>query len=403
VHKNFGICLLIILNLSVTAIQAQTTKWSEGEHLEIGIDASNQACKALGVTVELCPNQGLFRKDNSMSFQYGELLSAADYYMNPNDFYNDTQTNIAKIIKCAYRQKRYHEAQKKDDLEYPSCTMTGLFSMPGYLEVLSHNYNHFGWNNMLAYVEFHGQALEIAKLSFEKKETNPNLSKQLLHKAIIFNAFADHYLSDAFASGHIRVPRAQIKNWARKQLPGLLKSSRGDLLSMLLHNFESVNPRTGLEMGFRVQNSLGNVWLTRSDERLNLYSNKKDLTVLLPKKAVEESFKDILIAAEYGDLPYGIYRAAQFVPFQYDMPLIDKLSPEHQQVKRQSDVVSLFFLSTPMFQRFFFYKSDFAKMLDALSSIFLKFRQDIAYDQATNPELTKRLPEKYLQAYLNVE
>lgn len=401
--KILGLSLFVALSFSSIISNAQSIKWSEGEHLELGIEASKQACKALGVEEEKCPNQKIFRNTKNMSFGYGELLTAADYYANPNDFYTDTKTNIVKLLKCAYRQKKFHEAQRKDDVNYPSCNLTGFFSMPGYLEVVSQNYNHFGWNNMLAYVDYHGQALQIAKLSFEKKETHPELSQQLLHKAIVFNAFADHYLSDAFASGHIRVPRVQIKEWAKKQLPGLLKSSRGDFLSMILHNFESLDPRTGIEVGLRVQNALGDTWLTRGDGKLNLYSNIKDLTVLLPKRAIEESFKDILIAAEYGDLPHGVYQATQFVPYQFDVPLIDKLSPEHQQVKKQQDVINLFFFATPMLERFFFYKTDFAKMLDALSQIFTKFRHDIAKDQFENPELKKRLPPKFLEAYLNVE
>lgn len=401
--KTLGLCLFVTISLLSTLVHSQSVKWSEGEHLELGIEASKQACKALGIEAAQCPNQQIFRTSKNISFQYGELLTAADFYANPNDFYTDPKTNIASILKCAYKQKKFHEAQRKDDVNYPKCNLTSLFSMPGYLEVVSQNYNHFGWNNMLAYVDYHGQALQIAKLSFEKKETHPEISQQLLHKAVVFNAFADHYLSDAFASGHIRVPRVQIKEWAKSQLPGLLKASRGDFLSMILHNFESIDPRTGIEVGLRVQNALGDTWLTRGDGKLNLYSNPKDLTVLLPKRAIEESFKDILIAAEYGDLPHGVYQATQFVPYHLDLPLIEKLSPGHQQVKKQQDVINLFFYATPMLERFFFYKTDFAKMIDALSQIFAKFRHDIASDQFLNPELKKRLPPKFLDAYLNVE
>lgn len=395
--------LLIILSFYTFNTQAQSAKWSEGEHLELGIEASRQACKDLGVTEENCPNKQIYRQNKKNSFQYGELITAADYYMNPEDFYRDPKSNITSIIKCAYRQKKFHQAQRKDDVNYPSCDLTGFFSMPGYLEVVSNNYNHFGWNNMLAYVDYHSQALQFAKQSFSEKETNPELSQQLLHKAIIYNAFADHYLSDAFSSGHIRVPRIQIKEWAKNQLKGLFRSSRGDFLSMTLHNFESVNPRTGLEVGMRVQNAKGDIWMTRGDNKLNLYSNIKDPTVLMPKRAIEESFKDILIAAEYGDLPLGSYQASQLVPFQYDSPLIEKLSPDYHHVKKQQEVVNLFFLSTPMMQRFFFSKSDFAHMIDSLSQIFYKFRLDISNDLFNNSELKQRLPAKYIDAYLAVE
>lgn len=401
--KLFAICLFSVVHLYSHMTLAQSIKWSEGEHLELGIEASKQACKDLGYTEDTCPNKKIFRQNKKIAFQYGELITAADYYMSPEDFYGDPKSNITSIIKCAYRQKKFHQAQRKDDVNYPSCNLTGFFTMPGYLEVVSKNYNHFGWNNMQAYVDYHTQALQLAKQSFLQKSSNPEASQQLLHKAIIFNAFADHYLSDAFASGHVRVPRIQIKEWAKNHLTGLFKSSRGDFLSMTLHNFESVNPRTGLEVGMRVQNAKGDVWMTRGDNKLNLYSNFKDPTVVLPKRAIEESFKDILIAAEYGDLPQGVYQASLFVPFQYDTPLLEKLSPGYHHVKKQQEVVNLFFLSTPMMERFFFSKSDFAQMIDSLSQIFYKFRIDVDNDIFLNADLKQKLPAKYIDAYLNVQ
>ncbi len=400
--KQLSISLMVFLSASITWSRVET-KWSEGEHLELGIEGSLLACASLGISAEKCPNKRIIRADKKFSFQYGEILTSADYYNNPSEFFADNKSRIVRVIRCAYMQKSHHALQRKVETEYPSCNATGVFGVPGYLEVVSQNYSHFGWNNMVAYVEFHGQALQMAKNSYDVKTSNPILSHQLLNKALIYNGYADHYLTDAFASGHIRVPRIQIKDWSKRELPGALKSSRGDLLAMFLHNFESLNLRTRKEDGLRVQNSRGDVWLTRADGNLNLLATKNDPTVLLPRHAVAESFKDILIAAEYGDLPQGVYQAAQFVPFQSDLPLVDKLSPNHQNVKRQNDVTRLVFSSAPMSEKFFFFKSDFTRMLDSLSGIFIKFRQDVAREQFENSELRQRLPEKYLQAYLDVE
>jgi hypothetical protein len=402
VLKHLGIYLIALL-FSSTAWSQVDGKWSEGEHLELGVEGSLIACKSLGIAAEKCPNQRLVRGDKKFTFQYGEIVTSADYYNNPSEFYTDKKSGIARVIKCAHRQKSYHDAQRKSEIAYPSCDTTAVFKMPGYLEVVSQNYSHFGWNNMVAYVEFHGQALLMAKKSYEKSISDPVLSRQLLNRAIIYNGYADHYLTDAFASGHIRVPRIQIKDWASRKLPGALKSARGDLLTMFLHNFESSNLRTRKEEGLRVQNSRGDVWITRGDRNLNLHATKKDPAVLLPRQAVTESFKDILIAAIYGDLPEVLYQATQFVPFQNDIPLIDKLSPGHQKVRRQSDIAGLLFSSVPLSEKFLFFKSDFARVLDNMAGIFIKFRQDVAHEQFEKSELKQRLPEKYLQAYLDVE
>jgi len=399
----FGFALLAFLFTSTSWSNQAGIKWSEGEHLELGIEGSLLACKSLGIPKEKCPNQHILRNDKEFSFQYGEILTSADYYNSPEDFAKDTNSGIAKIIKCAYKQKSKHSQQREEDIDYPSCDATGIFSIPGYLEVLTQNYNHFAWNNMVAYVDYHTKALEFAKKSFEIKESNSSLSRSLLNKALIFNGYADHYLTDAFASGHIRVPRIQIKEWARRELPGAFKASRGDLLSMFLHNTESMNLRTRKEEGLQVMNSRGDVWVTRGDGHLNLFATDEDPAVLLPRFAVAESFKEILVAATSGELPNGVYAATHYVPFQNDMPLIDKLSPHHQQVKKNSDIAWLLFFSAPISEKLLFVKSDFSRMLDGLASIFIDFRHDISQAQTENPELQKRLPNKYLQAYLNVE
>lgn len=401
--NHLGFALLVFIFASTSWSQSAGIRWSEGEHLELGIEGTLMACKSLGIPAQKCPNLRIHRNDKKYTFQYGEVLTSADYYNNPTEFIQDTKSSVVKILKCAYKQKGAHAKQRNSDIDYPDCSGTGLFSIPGYLEVVSQNYNHFGWNNMVAYVDYHGQALQFAKQSFDAKENDPQQSKFLLNKALVYNAYADHYLTDAFASGHIRVPRTQIKEWARDTLPGTLRSSRGDLLSMFLHNTESINLRTRKEEGLRVQNAHGDVWLTRGDGHLNFFANEQDLGLMLPRLAVAESFKELLIAAMYGELPDGIYQAAHYVPFQSDMPLVQKLSPQHQQVKKHSDVVWLLFLSAPMSDKFIFFKSDFTRMLDSLSNIFVQFRRDVARDQRQNSELRKRLPNKYLQAYLDVE
>jgi hypothetical protein len=378
-------------------------RWSEGEHLELGLDGSIMACKALGLSFDNCPNHSILRGDKALSFQYGEVVTSVDYYNNPEEFINDKNLDIGKTIKCAYKQKAVHPDQRKRDVDYPSCYPPGIFSVPGYLEAISTNYTHFGWNSMVAYVDYHTQALQMAKKGFDLKSTNMIEAKQLMNKALIYNAYADHYLTDAFASGHIRVPRIQIKQWAKDKLPGVLGASRGDLLTMFLHNAESRNLRTKKEEGLKVKNSRGDIWVTRGDGNMNLLAKDLDPAIEMPKMALAESFKDIVVAWEFGDLPVGVFQATQYVPFQNDMPLIEKLSPEYQKVKRQEDVTKLLFSSLSVFEKLLFNKSDFNSMMDELSNIFIKFRRDVAKEQGENSELKKRLPEKYLQAFLEVE
>jgi len=399
----FILMLSTIFFKGTPAFAQLEVKWSGGEHLELGLEGVLLACESLDIPQDRCPGQTIARADKKFSFKYGEILTSADYYNTPEEFYKDKKSNIVRAIKCAYKQKNSHLAQRNGEAEASDCRSTGIWSLPGYLEVVSQNYAHFGWNNMVAYVNYHGKALLLAQRGHELKATQPATARDLFNKALVYNAFADHYLTDAFASGHIRVPRIQIKRWAKDQFFGVFRASRGDLLTMYLHNIESQNLHTKKEQGLRVRNSLGDIWLTRGDGNLNLYATDSDPTVVLPKTALAESFKDVLIAWSSGEVPTGIYEATLYVPFQDDMPLLEKLSPGYQKVRRQKDVTKLIFSNLSIFERLIFNKSDFNGMLDNLERIFHQFRRDVAHEQEENPQLKNRLPEKYLQAYLLVE
>lgn len=66
-----------------------------------------------------------------------------------------------------------------------------------FMQLLETNVDHFGAEARVVYNAGHAVALDIA--------TSGNLTK-----ALAVNAFADHFLQDSFAAGHLRVPRAQV-------------------------------------------------------------------------------------------------------------------------------------------------------------------------------------------------
>lgn len=377
------------------------TKWSEGEHLELGETGSKLACVDLGLKGSDCPIERILRKDARLTFRYGEVLASADFYNTAEEMDADEETGIGKVIRCAHRQLAKHPVHRPEEDRYDGCEVNGFFNLRGYLEVVSHNYDHFGWNNMKAYVAYHRQALEQARLAFLKRKSNPSLSRRHLNRALIFNAYADHYLTDAFAAGHIRLPRIQIKKWARESLSGIFKETRGDGLAMILHDSEGRNLKTGVEKGLRVKNSSGDVWVTRGDQYLHIDSNSNDPTYVQPLTAVRESVKEVLIAWRTGDLPSGVYQATWHVPFVHDVSLVEKLTPKYQSMK-QEDIISALYSALSFFPRLLFPRSDYEHMLKHLPEIFAIFRQDVAQDLANLPELSQRLPGEYLEAYLKV-
>lgn len=66
---------------------------------------------------------------------------------------------------------------------------------PSYKRLMSINWDHFGHDAVTAYETGHYVALQEAT------------KKGRLERAYAMNAFADHFLQDLFAAGHIRTPR----------------------------------------------------------------------------------------------------------------------------------------------------------------------------------------------------
>ena len=78
----------------------------------------------------------------------------------------------------------------------------GIPIIPGrMLELAENNHDHFLPYAKDAYLTGHQLALKKAK---EASKYDENEGKRFLHEALSLDAFACHFLTDSFASGHIR-------------------------------------------------------------------------------------------------------------------------------------------------------------------------------------------------------
>lgn len=378
------------------------SKWSEGEHLELGEVGAQKACDELGLSKDQCPTNKIFRKDGKMKFTYGELISAADYYLQPDALYQDTDHGIKQVIRCAKRLRHDHPTHRPDEPKYVDCTLYGVFFISGFLEIVSQNYEHFGWHNMKAYVRLHTRALQLAKRSYDERKRSASASAKYLRLALITNAFADHYLTDGFAAGHVRLPRTQIKSWAKNELSGPFKETRADILAILLHENDGQLFGSPSQVGLRVQNSRGDRWRTRGDQYLRVDENENDPVFAIPAEAIKKSMLEVLTAWKFGRLPESEFSAAELVPFHVDLSLKDKFSEDHQRIPF-SNIVDWLHEQLPFFQKIFAPRSDLELMFKDLDKIFKTFRKEVAADLRKYPELKKRLPEPYRNAYQNVD
>jgi hypothetical protein len=88
--------------------------------------------------------------------------------------------------------------------------------MEKYYKLAAENIPHFlgGGTALQTYMDWHSKAMTDAFMSGESGNT------KLLREAVSKEAFALHFLTDAFSAGHVRTPRADLRAWYGKNFPG---------------------------------------------------------------------------------------------------------------------------------------------------------------------------------------
>jgi hypothetical protein len=166
-----------------------------------------------------------------------------------------------------------------------------------YLALAKENEAHFtnvrpGHANIDVWRSNHAAAINVAR------NGNANL-------AWAMNAAADHFLTDAFSGGHIRVPRAKLH----------AEGKPGDIKSKIFHDLDN-------EYGVEVTNLRGDKpWTAYGDEMLKDTRNTQNRT--LAEEAVTLSKQDIADALaqrrNYPEPKDGtIFAAQKLVPFPID-------------------------------------------------------------------------------------
>lgn len=166
------------------------------------------------------------------------------------------QKEIAAVKQAINDGKQAHEAYDAlgDTLSEEWNKITGggsfvsaLFPLGRYLKLAANNADHFGEWALLAYIAGHAAALQQAVAARNSGD------EQQLELAYAMNAFADHYLTDLFSAGHLRVPRKQL---AAVVTP----SDLGSLITRFMHDEDS-------KFGLNVRNGNGDQWRAYGDKR----------------------------------------------------------------------------------------------------------------------------------------
>jgi hypothetical protein len=145
-----------------------------------------------------------------------------------------------------------------------------------YLALAVENWDHFGAYAVAAYKAGHAVACREAGLAAAQKD--PAVRQLRLERAYAMNAFADHFLTDLFSAGHLRVPRKEMydrTDGAKWVLGELCRTMHGE------------DGRYGLN----VTNANGDMWTAYGDSYLLDTKSKRNAELAV--QAVQDSASEV--------------------------------------------------------------------------------------------------------------
>lgn len=282
---------------------------------KIGFNSSEHAVIGDAVVLKgLDSNENILTLANGVQVTYGELIAlAGDYYGVPENpiclgttpteqekrFLAAYQTlatgsqhaiyNLLALIKFEYDSVQ--AAMKAGQTEYEAMkaivgkeTIEAIVYTGGrYITLAENNMDHFNDTACIAYHTGHGLAMQTAAQASQLE--NKTAQQQQLAYAYTLEGFANHFLTDHFAPGHIRTPRLALHKAYGSEL--------GSLFSLFQHDEENFN-------GLLLENSQGENWYAYGDAELFEAKNNenKARAIAAVQLAVDEVYQSFQQGAE---------------------------------------------------------------------------------------------------------
>jgi hypothetical protein len=273
--------------------------------------------------------------DNGLALTYGQVIAlGGDFYGIPGQPISDgkgpdecvqrfknafdslarldaSREEAGKILEVMQREinavnqaikdgKQPHEAYDalghSLDWEWNRITGGGLgplcpwLPLGRYMKLAEDNSDHFGEHALAAYRAGHTAALQQAVVACQTGQV------QALEMAYAMNGFADHFLTDLFSAGHLRVPR--------KELAKLVTYPMGSYISKSMHDEDS-------EFGLKVRNAEQTEWHAYGDKRF--FDGVNADNRLQARHAVQASADEIFHTFCSGEVPSD-FGALRYVP-----------------------------------------------------------------------------------------
>lgn len=408
------------------------SRFESGEHIWLGSMGfqlaltQNARFAQAGLTVDSL--RSLRREDKKEAFTYGELVAlSGDFYGSPGDLYWEKKSilsflwesnDLSDLRKGFAQELDAISRQQKGKVDYPDHNIAFWWNAKNYVELAKDNAVHFGWHNMVAYCRYHGQAIDLARTAARYRGREPAKEQESWRQALFYNAFADHFLTDGFAAGHIRVPRQQIINWATAKPAAGGKGwslTVAGALSKLVHDqdghitgqrHDQAHGRApASDDGLPVVNSNGDRWAARCDGQLFINHGATDPAIRCPVDAVKASVTELCDAYLSDVEPEGLYAATVMVPFPdpAQPKLVDKFPPAVDEPLVQHLFEGMqWYLKLPLWKGAHVEKDQIREFFQALPTLMQRFRKDVESELVAIPDLTRRLPSVLIEAFRNL-
>ena len=398
-----------------------TKRFNAGEHAWLASRGADLACanlkkSASGIQVDARIFSSIARRDKQQQLQYGELVAlSGDFYESPDALFDEKpsplpwlwEANDLSDLRAIFaKELKWIEdrlQQQGGKAPYPDDNIRMAWNAKSYVELALRNVDHFGWHNIVAYCRYHTEAMALAASADGRENEN-------FRRALYTNAFADHFLTDGFAAGHVRVPRAEICDWAASQglndkiagaLSKLLHDQDGHVDVHSLHGEHEEGARDSSD-GLQVMNSEGDAWHTYCDGQLFLDGSEKSPAVDRAVKAVADSVTELLFAWKRRQFPKNVYAATTRVPFPH--PRAPTLTQKFAADMPDSDFEALWksvqwYAKVPWISGL--QPKHLRSLFSALPAIMKRFRENVAAE-AAQLDIGRRIAPAYIDAYKRI-
>ena len=173
----------------------------------------------------------------------------------------------------AWRITNKHYAM---EMRYNKLTGGTAVTFGRYMKLAASNFDHFNGVSHAAYLSYSAGHIEAMRTAQQAKQAGSN--KKMLMLAYAKEAYAQHYLTDMFAAGHMRVPRNELQAFCAVGL-------QGGALTKLMHGEDN-------EVGLLVTNEKGKLWRAYGDENYFSVENKdnRQVTEECSQTSIDEVF-----------------------------------------------------------------------------------------------------------------